>query len=169
MARVDDLVSQVGDRRLRAHLVEALKELRRKKKFGLVYEEHVPETALLASHVGLRSGAEVIVRTEPTSREHYVVERVSKDKAILQNGTSKRTVKTADLLVVKPFGEAVYPVLRLGEDPVVRSSKRPFHTVMVGCETRIESPGRFASNDVTRPSGSESIRTSSSFGEQPAA
>ncbi len=44
MAILDDLISQIPDLTLRTRLQRAVGELRRKQKFGLVYEEHLPET-----------------------------------------------------------------------------------------------------------------------------
>jgi hypothetical protein len=43
MAKLDDLIDQVEDGSLRAELGQAARELRRRKAFGLVFEEHIPE------------------------------------------------------------------------------------------------------------------------------
>lgn len=72
MARIDDLVEQVGDDGLRTSLQQAVADLRRRKRFGLVFEEHVPETTLLADEVGLKVGRDVIVRTESTNSRYTV-------------------------------------------------------------------------------------------------
>ena len=47
MALLDDLVSQVPDLALMASLQKAITDLRRKQKFGLVFEEHIPETTAI--------------------------------------------------------------------------------------------------------------------------
>lgn len=47
MARIDELVKQVGDERLRGELEQAVKKLRKGREFGLVFEEHVPEVIAL--------------------------------------------------------------------------------------------------------------------------
>ena len=76
MALIDELLSQVTDDNLRNHLATAVADLRSKKKFGLVYEEHVPESVLLASEVGLRKGSEVMLRKEPSDKQRYEVESI---------------------------------------------------------------------------------------------
>ena len=43
MAAIDDLIAQIEDKALRARLKEEADRLRREKKFGLVFEEHLPE------------------------------------------------------------------------------------------------------------------------------
>ena len=43
MAAIDDLVGQIADEKLRARIQDELKKLSQQKKFGLVFEEHLPE------------------------------------------------------------------------------------------------------------------------------
>ena len=43
MAKIEDLILQVPDDRLRKALAGEVKALKRTKKFGLVFEEHLPE------------------------------------------------------------------------------------------------------------------------------
>ena len=43
LAAIDDLIAQIEDKALRARLKEEADRLRREKKFGLVFEEHLPE------------------------------------------------------------------------------------------------------------------------------
>ena len=63
MAEINDLVKRVGDERLRRDLEQAVKKLRKSRKFGLVFEEHIPEVIALPGQpleVGgwaLRSGS----------------------------------------------------------------------------------------------------------------
>ena len=63
MAEIDDLVRLVDDDRLRRDLEQAVKKLRKDRKFGLVFEEHIPEVIALPGQpleVGgwaLRSGS----------------------------------------------------------------------------------------------------------------
>src|SRR2546426_11182982 len=47
MARLDDLAAEVKDAPLRRKLQDALADLKRKQRFGLVFEEHIPETTAL--------------------------------------------------------------------------------------------------------------------------
>ncbi len=43
MATIHELLAQVQDEALRAKLEEEVKKLSKQKKFGLVFEEHLPE------------------------------------------------------------------------------------------------------------------------------
>lgn len=132
MARIDEMLGHVADEKLRRELADAVAELRRRKKFGLVYEEHIPETVLLGAETGIRVGAQVMRRRHPEDRTRYLVDEVAGDSATIRNAINKEQAKIADLLVVIPFGEPVYPVLRLSDDPIVRSPNKPFHTVING-------------------------------------
>ncbi|NJM42031.1 MAG: hypothetical protein HC853_15415 [Anaerolineae bacterium] len=44
MAKIEDLIAQIPDLKLRQALADEVKTLKKTKKFGLVFEEHLPET-----------------------------------------------------------------------------------------------------------------------------
>ena len=46
MAALDDLISQIPDESLRDRIRAEMKRANHQKKFGLVFEEHLPEAAL---------------------------------------------------------------------------------------------------------------------------
>ena len=43
MAKIEELVRQISDGRLRDEIAAEIKELKKQKRFGLVFEEHLPE------------------------------------------------------------------------------------------------------------------------------
>jgi adenine-specific DNA-methyltransferase len=47
MAHLDDLVAEIRDQALRRRLEVAFADMKRRQRFGLVFEEHVPETTAL--------------------------------------------------------------------------------------------------------------------------
>ena len=47
MAAINDLIARIQDPELRLHVAKEVKELTKHKKFGLVFENHVPEMTLL--------------------------------------------------------------------------------------------------------------------------
>ena len=113
MARLDDLVGRVREDALRAELVDALRDLRRRKRFGLVFEEHIPETTSLASFP-VDAGDVVADRRAPGGDNLYRVVSVTKrGQATVEplGGGARVRVRARDLLVVKRFGEPVYPGL----------------------------------------------------------
>ena len=46
MAAIHDLINQIQDPALRAKIEQEVEKLTKQKKFGLVFEEHLPECTL---------------------------------------------------------------------------------------------------------------------------
>lgn len=132
MARIDDLIDQVHDEGLRTKLTAAAADLRKRKRFGLVYEDHVPESVLLTSPAGIRPGVQVMVRSEPSNVTRYTVRSVDGDKVELDSSNDVRTVTVDDVLLIKGFAEPVYPVLRNAAPAILAGDDKPFHVVING-------------------------------------
>lgn len=64
MARLEDLIDEIPDPELRKQIAREVKSLKSTKWFGLVFEEHVPETVSLFG-LTVRPGAVVQRRTVP--------------------------------------------------------------------------------------------------------
>jgi adenine-specific DNA-methyltransferase len=56
---------------------------------------------------------------------------VSRSFAVIEHGGETKRIAVADLMVVKPFGEPVYPVLKL-TGQVSRTTDKPYHVVLNG-------------------------------------
>jgi adenine-specific DNA-methyltransferase len=132
VAAIEDLVAQITDPDLRMQIQAAVRSLKEHKRFGLVFEEHVPEVVAIPG-VPISAGDTVIDRTE-ASPVLLKVERLlarSADVAPIGGGQRERR-RTKDLQLVRRFGEpshsALVPVGRSGE-PV---AERPSHTVICG-------------------------------------
>lgn len=132
MARLEDLIASVKDAHIRDALRDEVKALKNRTRFGLVYERHLPETLNLGVNGGLRVGDQVRPRAEPTIPTTMRVAAVNGSKAtIADDGKPATDVPIADLLVVRRFGEPIYPTLTpLGA--VERSTDRPYHAVING-------------------------------------
>ena len=76
MARIDDLAAEVKDAALRKRLQEAIADLKRKQRFGLVFEEHIPEITLLRDFP-IKPGATVYRREDTTAKTPLVVATVN--------------------------------------------------------------------------------------------
>ena len=63
MAKIEDLIQQIPDERLRKGIAAEVKALKKTKKFGLVFEEHLPETVRLP-HLPVKPGELVAVKSE---------------------------------------------------------------------------------------------------------
>jgi adenine-specific DNA-methyltransferase len=131
MARIEDLLTKIDDAVLRAEIEREVAVLKEDVEFGLVFERHVPETIDLL-YVEPTLGDLVRVRRENSDVLYRVVE-FNGESATLTPLDGGETIEADpdDLLVVKPFGEPVYPVLTPLES-VVRNEERPFHAVING-------------------------------------
>jgi adenine-specific DNA-methyltransferase len=134
MAFLDDLVSQVPDIALRGRLQKAVVDLRRKQRFGLVFEEHIPETTALFG-LPIQVGGLVQRRQDSEAKTLFRVGRLAergKSAILVAQDGHEETAAVADLLVVKRFGEPMYAALKpLGH--VKRGPVgRPYHAVVNG-------------------------------------
>ena len=131
MARIEDLLTKIDDPALREELAREVAVLKEQVDFGLVFERHIPETVDLL-YVEPRVGDLVRLRRVDSDVLYRVFEltRTSATLTPLDGGKNVDAV-AVDLLVVKPFGEPIYPTLTpLGS--VVRSEDRPYHAVING-------------------------------------
>lgn len=67
MAKIEDLINQIPDEKLRKAIGAEVKALKKAKKFGLVFEEHLPETVRLP-RVPVREGDLVALKREAGNR-----------------------------------------------------------------------------------------------------
>lgn len=116
MAELHELIGKIENPELRAQIQTAADRLVKQKKFGLVFEEHLPECTPLYG-VPVRKGKRVSLKNGKVS-ETYMVLKVNGDKAVCVPKDGKETVEipVADLVVTAEFGEPIYPCLQpLGE------------------------------------------------------
>lgn len=110
MAAIDDLIRQIGDPALRARIAEEVGRLSKQKKFGLVFEEHLPEVTPLYE-VPLKRGA-VAARPEDMSRLFYVADIEGDIATCVEKGTkAKEEIPVSELVTVASFGDPIYPYL----------------------------------------------------------
>lgn len=132
MGRMDDLISDVKDGRLRKELRGALGELKRYQKFGIVFEEHIPEISLLNLPVEIDS---LVQRRDDKNGSIWRVTSGAKNKTHVTitalDGTKSETVALRDLLVVKRFGEPIYPAI-VSQGAIKKGGSKPFHAVIDG-------------------------------------
>jgi adenine-specific DNA-methyltransferase len=86
MARIEDLVGLVDDLSLRRELESAAAELKRQRRFGLAFEEHIPETTALLNFP-VRADATVQRRDDTTGKDAYRVLDVQGDMVAIGSGT----------------------------------------------------------------------------------
>ncbi len=131
MAKIEDLISEIPDARLREEIAREVAALKKQKKFGLVFEEHIPEQVQLPG-LPVKPGARVVKRSV-SNREVFVVEEVYRNGRTSlrsENGDDDaETVATKDLVVIKRFGEPIYPTL-VPVARLTRAEGKPYHTII---------------------------------------
>lgn len=116
MAALNELIQKVENPELRAQLQAAADKLTKQKKFGLVFEEHLPECTPLYD-IPVRKGAKVSVRNGKAN-ETYTVLKIENGVATCLPKNSKEAVQFAvtDLVTTAELGDPIYPCLQpLGE------------------------------------------------------
>ncbi len=111
MAAIDDLINQIEDKTLRERLQQEVKRLGKQKKFGLVFEEHIPECTPLYD-IAITKGSIVAKKAEKIN-ELYKVIQITDNQAnciCIANG-NEETISLNDLVTVARFGEPIYPSL----------------------------------------------------------
>ena len=111
MAAIHELLKQVQDPALRARLTEEFARATQNKKFGLVFEEHMPECTPLYG-IGIKRGGTVAKKASKIN-DTYTVIKLNGDTAVCRNRTSGETeeIAVSDLVAVAEFGEPIFPCL----------------------------------------------------------
>jgi len=129
---LDALVGQVEDESLKSRLAREIELLRGSRRFGLVFDPHLPESVRLPEHP-VRKGVKVTRRDESQPDRAWRVSGFSDNMrtvAVLDGDGGE--VPVADLVVIREFGEPVYPGLcpvgRLANGP----ADAPWNTVING-------------------------------------
>lgn len=111
MAVINDLINQIQDIDLRNRIEAEVVKLSKKKKFGLVFEEHTPECTPLFD-LPIQVGKKVTQKDKKIS-DIYVVQAINDEVAVCMNVVSKEVIKSPlnELVCIAEFGEVIYPYL----------------------------------------------------------
>lgn len=112
MAAINDLIAQIENPELRARIQAEVDRMNKQKKFGLVFEEHLPECTPLYD-IPVKRGALVALKTGKVS-EVYRVLKIKGDEAECKKKEADEiaTFKVNELVTVAEFGDAIYPYLK---------------------------------------------------------
>ena len=114
MAAINDLISQIQDAELRERIQKEVNKLSKQKKFGLVFEEHMPECTPLYD-MPIKRGCNVMLRDGKEDKSVYIVAKIEGENAICikrDNQEEAVTFAMADIVRVAEFGESIYPYLK---------------------------------------------------------
>lgn len=112
MAILDELVIQIADPDLRARIAAEVEKLAKQKKFGLVFEEHLPECTPLWD-IPVKKGGKVALKAGQVS-DFYTVLKIEDGIATCLNKDKSAAADFAvdELVSVAEFGEPIYPYLK---------------------------------------------------------
>lgn len=109
MAAIEDLISKIQDESLRKQIAEEVNKLKVNKKFGLIYENHLPERAVLFD-MPVKIGSKVTLRRD--KKKIYQVAEINGETAICVEGEEQKIFPLSELLYVAEIGEPIYPYLK---------------------------------------------------------
>lgn len=112
MAAINDLIAQIEDIALRERIAKEVDRLSKQKKFGLVFEEHLPECTPLYD-IPVKAGA-LVAKKAGEVNDVYKVLCIEDNTAQCLHRESKEIadIPLDDLVTVAEFGEPIYPYLK---------------------------------------------------------
>lgn len=130
MAAIHDLLAQVQDEALRERIEREITKLAMTKKFGLVFEEHLPECTPLYD-VPVKRGGSVAKKTGAVNVV-YEVAKVDDNQAVCVNKITQEqeVIKVEELVTVAQFGEPVYPYLKPMDSICNAPDRELWHTLI---------------------------------------
>ena len=109
---LDALIDRIPDEALRRQIREALKKQNQQKKFGLVFEDHIPESTVLYD-VPVKAGSTVALRGGDVSKQMKVLAIDGEVAHCLSLPEREPVDQPLESLVsVAKFGEPIYPYLK---------------------------------------------------------
>lgn len=130
MAQLEDLINDNADLSLHKQIAGEVSKLKARKTFGLVFEEHLPEVVQLPG-LAIRPGTRVAKRNDKALAYFLVMSVVDGKKVSImpERGGAEEIAAKDDLVVVKRFGEPMYPAL-VPADRLTRAPGKPYHTII---------------------------------------
>lgn len=112
MALLQDLIKQVDDPDLRERILREVNKMSKQKKFGLVFEEHLPECTPLYD-VKIKRGSKVSLKTGKVD-DIYIVQSIDGDNVTCEHRQDHHVENFSldELVAVAEFGEPIYPYLK---------------------------------------------------------
>lgn len=111
MAKFHDLLARVSDEGLRAALQTEYNQATKHKKFGLVFEEHLPECTPLWG-MKIRRGM-TVAKKDGDFNDVLTVQRIKDGIATCWHASANAAeyIALEDLIPIARFGDPIYPVL----------------------------------------------------------
>jgi adenine-specific DNA-methyltransferase len=142
LSAIHDLIAQISDPRLRDRLAAEWISASKEKKFGLVFEDHLPE--LLPLHKAKPHKGDLVCRRAGALTDVWQVQQV-RDSVVAcirpssethpsepnrKAATQRVEFSVEDLLVVREFGEPIFPALTPVDAVENGPADAPWHTLI---------------------------------------
>lgn len=130
MAALNELIQKIENPELRAQIQAAADKLVKQKKFGLVFEEHLPECTPLYD-IPVRKGLKVSLRGGKVN-ETYTVLKIEGGKALClpRNGNEAVEFPVDDLVTTAELGDPIYPCLQMLDEVCNAPDSDLWHTLI---------------------------------------
>lgn len=141
MSAIDSLIAQISDPRLRERLAAEWDNAKKEKKFGLVFEDHLPE--LLPLHGAKPRKGDLVCRRQGALKDVWQIKSIHAGVATCVKPSneahpSEPTRAAAEpvqfpvdeLLVVREFGEPIFPALVPVDSVANGPLDAPWHTLI---------------------------------------
>ena len=130
MAALNELIQKIENPELRAQIQAAADKLVKQKKFGLVFEEHLPECTPLYD-IPVRKGLKVSLRGEKAN-ETYTILKIEDGKALClpRNGNEAVEFPVANLVTTAELGDPIYPCLQMLDEVCNAPDSDLWHTLI---------------------------------------
>ena len=130
MAALNELIQKIENPELRAQIQAAADKLVKQKKFGLVFEEHLPECTPLYD-IPVRKGLKVSLR-RGKANETYTVLKIESGKALClpRNGNEAVEFPVDDLVTTAELGDPIYPCLQMLDEVCNTPDSDLWHTLI---------------------------------------
>ena len=131
MAAIKDLIESIEDPKLRHDLNEAVAQLQQQKKFGLVFEEHLPEATPLYDVPIKRKS--IVAEKDGFFKVFYRVKQAVGDTLVcetLDNKHEEVRFERDKMVAVAMFGEPIYPCLKPIDEVQNAPDSKFWHTLI---------------------------------------
>lgn len=135
MAAINDLIARIQDPELRMRIEKEVKDLTKQKKFGLVFENHIPEMTLLYDYP-ISRGCKVICKSDDDKKLSedilWMVMKINKGKATCVHTATneEQTFYISELICVAQNGEPIYPCLKFVDSVQNAPDSDLWHTLI---------------------------------------
>ena len=131
MAAIDTLIEQISDQNLKKLISDEVARMKQQKKFGLVFEEHLPEATPLYD-VPIKKKS-LVAEKDGFFKVFYRVKQIEGNTLICETQDDRRREVRFEkdrMVAVAMFGEPIYPYLKPMDEVQNAPDSKLWHTLI---------------------------------------